>query len=259
MALSHLTPPVMSGNIRTMMAPGVLTLLLLMGGMTACAPDTVIIKRSSQFSPDSIRHIALLPFGALPGSRGVYQSAGDGPGPIAGTPEIRQSFDSTSGPFPLRSHSTTIAVPAAAPSLITNMVYTELLSRSGLQTIAPELAVRSVPKSMAASELIKSRHEIQQLGQTLSVDAILYGVVRVYRERAGSKLGAIPAAVGFELYLLDGKTGVVLWEGDYFEEQKPFTEDVLGFFSRGGTFVTAEELARSGVQRVMERFPLGKS
>lgn len=234
--------------------PGFLSLIILMGGMTACAPDTVSVQRSHQFSPKSIKRIALLPFSALPGSRGVYQSVGEGPSPNLGTSEIRQSFDSTSGPLPLRSHSTTIAVPESAPNLITHMVFSNLVSRPGLQTIAPEIAAASIPNGMAVSELMKSKGEIQRLGKSLAVDAILYGVVRVYRERAGTKLAAIPAAVGFEVSLIDGRTGLVLWKGDYFEEQKPLTEDVRGFFSRGGTFVTAEELARSGVHRVMERF-----
>lgn len=238
---------------------GTLSLVLLLGGLTACAPDTVRIQRSSQWSPESITRIALFPFTALPGSRGVYQSLGEGSAPNLGTSEIRQSFDSISGPFPQRSHSTTIAVPAAAPPLITNMVYANLVSRSGLDTTAPEIAVHSTPKGVVVSDLMKSRGQIQQLGQSLAVDAILFGVVRVYRERAGTRLAAIPAAVGFEVNLVDGRTGVVLWKGDYFEEQKPLTEDVRGFFARGGTFVTAEELARSGVHRMMEHFPLGKS
>ena len=45
--------------------------------------------------------------------------------------------------------------------------------------------------------------------------------------------------------------------GDYFEEQKPLTEDLKGFLERGGKWVTAEELARSGAKQVMQRLPLG--
>jgi len=49
----------------------------------------------------------------------------------------------------------------------------------------------------------------------------------------------------------------VLWVGDFFEEQKPLTHDFKGFLERGGTFVTAEELARAGVARVLQSLPLG--
>jgi len=82
--------------------------------------------------------------------------------------------------------------------------------------------------------------------------------VRVYRERDGQKFAAIPAAVGFDVQLINAKNGIVIWRGDYFEEQKPLTEDLKGFIERGGKWVTAEELARSGAKRVMERLPLGK-
>jgi len=45
--------------------------------------------------------------------------------------------------------------------------------------------------------------------------------------------------------------------GDYFEEQKPLTHDFKGFLERKGRFLTAEELARAGVARVLHQLPLG--
>jgi len=258
MALISSMNPVRAGSTSSMIPSAVLGALVL-SAMAACAPDTVNVQRSQQFSPDSVKRIALLPFSALPGSRGVYRSMGDGPVPNLGNSEIRQSFETTSGPVPLRSHATTIAVPESAPALITHMVFTNLLGRPGLDTTSPDIAAGSLPKGRPIPELIKSRSENQRISQSLGVDALLYGVVRVYREREGAKLAAIPAAVGFEMYLVDGKTGLMVWKGDFFEEQKPLTEDVKGFFARGGTFITAEELARSGVHRVMSRFPVGQS
>ena len=50
---------------------------------------------------------------------------------------------------------------------------------------------------------------------------------------------------------------MVLWEGDYYEKQRPMTEDVLGFVQRYGTFVTAEELATYGATELAEAFPFG--
>ena len=96
-----------------------------------------------------------------------------------------------------------------------------------------------------------------RIGKRLSADAVIQGLVRIYRERDGSRIAANPAAVGFDLQLIDTNTGDTLWVGEYYEEQKPFTEVVQGFFERGGTFVTAEELAQSGVARLMKQFPIG--
>jgi hypothetical protein len=50
----------------------------------------------------------------------------------------------------------------------------------------------------------------------------------------------------------------VLWKGEFFEEQKPLTQDIVGFFEKSGGFVTAQELAELGVKKVMETFPVGQ-
>ena len=92
----------------------------------------------------------------------------------------------------------------------------------------------------------------------LSLDAVIFGHVRVFRERAGQKFAAIPAAVGFDVQVINAQDGTSVWAGDFFEEQKPFTQDFKGMLERGGKWVTAEELARSGVKRVMQRLPIGK-
>lgn len=84
------------------------------------------------------------------------------------------------------------------------------------------------------------------------------GLVRTYRERDGTRMGAKPAAVGFEVFLVQPADGVVLWKGEFFEEQKPLTQDVVGFFEKSGGFVRAKELSELGVQKVMKAFPVGK-
>jgi hypothetical protein len=49
----------------------------------------------------------------------------------------------------------------------------------------------------------------------------------------------------------------MLWVGNYYEQQKPMTQDFLGFVQHGGVFVTAEELAQFGADEVLKRFPFG--
>ena len=98
----------------------------------------------------------------------------------------------------------------------------------------------------------------KEVGDRLKVDAVLMGKVRTYREREGTRMGANPAAVGFEIFLVKPSDGTVLWKGDFFEEQKPLTQDVVGFFEKSGGFVTARELSELGVRKVLETFPVGK-
>lgn len=91
----------------------------------------------------------------------------------------------------------------------------------------------------------------------LKVDAALVGQVLVFQERVGSRLGADPpAAVGFEVKVVTSDE-TVLWIGNYYERQRPMTEDMLGFLQRWGAFVTAEELAQYGVDEILKEFPFG--
>ena len=48
-----------------------------------------------------------------------------------------------------------------------------------------------------------------------------------------------------------------MWEGNYYEKQRPMNEDVMGFIQRRGMFVTAEELAAYGVEHMLQEFPFG--
>ena len=52
--------------------------------------------------------------------------------------------------------------------------------------------------------------------------------------------------------------GQVLWVGNYYERQRPMSEDFIGFLQRSGMFVTAEELAEYGVDEMLKVFPFGE-
>ena len=159
--------------------------------------------------------------------------------------------------MPNRSYATQVSVPSIAAEKVTEMVYANLKLRPGLKTLSAYEVTHALKRmGLKYSKLLGPRLA-QELGKALSLDAVIVGQVRVYRERDGQKFAAIPAAVGFDVQLINAKNGTVIWMGDYFEEQKPLTEDLKGFLERGGKWVTAEELARSGAKRVMQRLPLG--
>lgn len=148
-------------------------------------------------------------------------------------------------------------MPDSVPDMIRHMVYSQLRLKPRIQVVPPE-TVGTILEGQEGFARVGDRQETARfLGQRLAVDAVLEGVVRVYREREGTKFAAHPAAVGFEIRLVGTRDGKVLWVGDYFEEQKPLTQDFKGFLERGATFVTAEELARAGVVRVLQGLPLG--
>lgn len=114
-------------------------------------------------------------------------------------------------------------------------------------THAADIAAKQTPEAMGAA-----------LAKQLKADAALIGQVLVYQERSGSRLGADPpATVGFEVKLVAGD-GQLLWVGNYYERQRPMTEDFMGFIQRWA-FVTAEELAQYGTGEILDQFPFGSA
>jgi hypothetical protein len=111
--------------------------------------------------------------------------------------------------------------------------------------------------SPAPSQRSSGQSSAMMVAKQLKADASLIGQVLVYQERVGGRFGASPpATVGFEAKVV-AADGQVLWEGNYYEKQRPMNEDVMGFIQRRGMFVTAEELAAYGVEHMLQEFPFG--
>ncbi|MEM4408487.1 MAG: hypothetical protein QXI19_07065 [Candidatus Caldarchaeum sp.] len=86
--------------------------------------------------------------------------------------------------------------------------------------------------------------------------AAIIGNIVTFREREGGPMGvSAPAAVTFDLHLVDCSNGSLLWE-DYFNEtQQSLLENLLEikkFLERQGKWITARELALEGVRRVID-------
>ncbi len=220
----------------------------------ACAPDTVTVREYPHFAPHAITRVAIAPFRGVKDARAGAPSFG-APPPDQDDAGIRRSLR---GAAPARrlAGASTVSVPPFAPEAIRHMVYARLKRNPRVRVVPPD-AVEDILRD-ADAEGDAGARRAQRLGRRLEVDAVIEGVVRVYREREGASFAAIPAAVGFELRLRGAGDGGVLWVGEYFEEQKPLTQDARGFFERRGAFVTAEELARDGVMRVLRRLSLGE-
>lgn len=232
--------------------------LLLLWSCGGCAPDTVSIKSHPHFAARAINKVAIAPFRVVRSERGISLAFRTPPPADLEHPQIHQSLGSVSGSsVPGRSRTVQVSVPDSVPDMIRHMVYSQLRLKPRVHVVPPDTVGR-ILDSQEGSALAGDRRETARLlGQRLAVDAVLVGVIRVYREREGTKFAADPAAVGFEIRLIGARDGEVLWVGDFFEEQKPLTHDFKGFLERGGTFVTAEELARAGVARVLQSLPLG--
>jgi hypothetical protein len=238
----------MSNTKRSMALVGIA--LLMVAG---CSGSKVTTKASAELPRYQIRTMALVPFTTLatPQVRDVVDRTFSVP------PEVRRSDISMGmtphAEQPLRQ---TVTVPAGAGDIVTQLLWSRLKARQGMTVLSPGEVTRALT-SQAVSQLSAGQSPAVAVAKQLKADASLIGQVLVYQERVGGRFGASPPAmVGFEAKVV-AADGQVLWEGNYYEKQRPMTEDLMGFIQRRGVFVTAEELAAYGVEHMLNEFPFG--
>lgn len=217
-----------------------------------CSGAKVTTKSSNELLRYQIRTLALVPFTSLKtpqlhDQRNSYFS----------TPEGALGSDiSIAGPPAAEVPSSqTATVPGYAEDKLTQLFWKRLQAKEGLRVLPPGDAAKV---AASTAEATKSTPEMAaaNLAKRLNADAALVGRVLVFQERVGSRMGASPAAaVGFEVKVV-AADGQVLWVGNYYERQRPMTEDFMGFIHRWA-FVTADELAQYGVDEVLNEFPFG--
>lgn len=248
-----------SSLIKTGRLGRLFSLLVLAGWMAvlvACVPPKVQMQQAPQFDPAAIKSVAVVPFRTLETPQWGSRPSRGG---IRDTEEIRTQFrlpgaDQVDG---TEVGKNLYVVPEIGAQRVTNMVVSALAARPSLRVVGPP-ETASVVSADAAASGPSFQALAKEAGTRFGVDGVLLGLVRTYREREGSKLGAKPAAVGFEIYLVRPSDGVALWKGEYYEEQKPLTEDFMGFVEKGWGFVTVDELAAFGVKKVLAVFPVGQ-
>jgi len=226
----------------------------LMYVAVGCSGWKVTTESSDALPRYAVRSIALMPFTAI----GTPQVRDQGEFFFSTLKNLRQEDISMAVPSEVEPPPRQAAVvPAYAAEQITGLFWKRLQSREGVQV----LPLGDSAKAMAAeAALSKARPEAiaAAVARKLKADAALIGFVSLYQERVGSRLGANPAAsVGFEVKVVAAADGRLLWVGNYYERQRPLSEDFLGFVQRFGMFVTAEELAEYGVDEILKEFPFG--
>ena len=223
---------------------------LAMLAVAGCSGSKVTARSSTELPRYQIRTIALVPLTTL------------------ATPQVREASElAASAPSGARRSDMAMAVPPnteqllrqtaivppGAGDLVTQLLWSRLQGRQGVTVLAP----REAANVQSASQLPTGPPQAVMVAKQLKADAALIGQVLVYQERVGGRFGANPpAAVGFEVKVI-AADGQVLWEGNYYERQRPMTEDFTGFIQRHGVFVTAAELAAYGVEHLLLEFPFG--
>ncbi|BFU97064.1 MAG: conserved protein of unknown function [Nitrospira sp.] len=225
---------------------------------TACSGAKVTTQKSSSLPRYQIRTLVLLPFGTLhtPQIRdegNQYMSTPRG----ARASDISVGVPSNVEPQ-LRQ---TVVVPAYAADKVTQLFWVRLRHLKGVTVLSPSHSSAPKTSTHQSGDLPEALPEqaAADMAKKVGADAALLGQVSVYQERVGSRLGANPpASVGFEVKAI-ATDGHVLWTGNYYERQKPMTEDFSGFIHHGWGFVTVDDLSRYGVEELMKVFPFGST
>jgi hypothetical protein len=152
-------------------------------------------------------------------------------------------------------------VEEGADLFLTDALYDHLLKqRQEVRYLSPEQA-------MATQGLILFKDQdpideidlIMKTGRKLGAEAILVGRVYRFQARQGQQLAAeSPASVAFDLMLVRVVDRKVLWTEQFSESQKPLSENLFEinrFFDRRGQWLTAEQLAVSGIEQVLKTYP----
>lgn len=221
-----------------------------------CSGSKVTTKASSQLPKYRVQRVAVLPFDAL-----TTPQAAEATGPLFQVPHGAEGSNISVATPPAQELAirSTATVPSFAGEKIAQLLWSRLRSQEGVVALSPDESSRAVKELEGKEAGIPREAMASKVAARLSVDAAVVGRVLVYQERVGSRLGANPAAaVGFEVKLIAADR-TLLWEGNYYEKQRPMTEDLMGFFAHGFGFVTADELAIYGADQLAKEFPFGQA
>jgi TolB-like protein len=104
-----------------------------------------------------------------------------------------------------------------------------------------------------------SRQAFVEKGRENNADVVLLGLVYRFKERVGTGYSVeLPASVAFGMHLIRVTDGRTLWSAHFDETQKALGDNLFqlgSFLSRGGRWVTVEELATSGLEEIFKKFP----
>ena len=136
--------------------------------------------------------------------------------------------------------------------LIKNQKNFKLIPTSQAQGVLAGLLLKN-KKALSEQDLLV------ETGRALNADVVMIGYIYRFRERLGKRYSvAAPASVAFDIHLISMTDGRILWVGHFDETQRSLSEDLfqLGkFLKRKAAWITAKELAFSGLENVLQACP----
>jgi hypothetical protein len=147
-----------------------------------------------------------------------------------------------------------------ADSMLTEQLFILLKDRKNIQLIPASQSQGVVSDLLSKDQKrLSERDLLVETGRVLKADWVLSGNIFRFRERAGGKYSVdLPASVAFDIHLIRVSDGRLLWNDHFDETQRPLSENLFQlrpFLQRKATWVTANEMAMSGLKDILKSFP----
>ncbi len=221
-------------NLRDLLRIGIITLILL---LSACKSDVIIPE--TPIAKSGIEKLLILPFKDLSSLYGKNVSVRC---PLCGN--VFSTGD----------------VGIVAVDVLTDRLISIIKSSKDFELIPPGQAQGPMSLLLSADKKELSERDILvKIGRALYADAVLVGHVYRFKDRVGMMYSVdSPASVAFDIHLIDVSNGSMLWVGHFDETQRSLSENLFKigtFLRRKGSWITAEEMAASGLEDVLRTFP----
>ncbi len=191
------------------------------------------------------------------------------PGATAIPPEVKKIAVLGFSQTPLREESPAVYrcpvcgatfmagyVPEVASKHMTSELFAALRKAEKYNIVPPGQSKGAYSAILSREVNLKIMEILKETGRSLSCDAVLFGYIFRWRERKGTEYAVeSPASVAFDLHLIGAENGSIIWRGGFDKTQQSLTEnliDISTFLKAGGKWLTAQELAEIGLDRLLK-------
>jgi hypothetical protein len=152
-------------------------------------------------------------------------------------------------------------VTEASGHLMTEHHLSFLRNNTHFKIVSSHRPITAQSESFTSSAPIFAEQEILvSAARTAETDWVLAGYIFRYKQRIGTQYSVqSPASVAFSLHLIGAVDGKSIWYGHYDETQQSLSENLFRlkkFLKRKWKWITAEEMAISGLEELLKTFPM---
>ncbi len=213
----------------------ILAVCVLPSVLASCGSRTAVSKQS--FRNDTIEKVLVLPFKDM---TGIYGNEGSIRCPVCGRMFVAGE------------------VIENAEQMLTDHMINFLSQNTSFKIIPPEQALGAVSVHLQKNRKILERELFAEIGRTFEADAVMAGKIYRLRKRGGNEYSVkTSASAAFDVHLINTSDSGIIWSGNFDETQVSLSENFMQistFIKRKGKWITASELACTGLEEMLEVF-----